>query len=77
MFEQVRNLLADALDLDRALVTKDTDLREEYFLSSLEYLGALLSLDNLIGEDNDLPDTGTLLSLRTVGQIAEYIEHIV
>ena len=76
MFEEVRDRLADELDLDRKSVERGTDLRKEYDLSSLEYLGALLSLESLLDEDEVL-NTEPLLPLRTVGEIADYMERIV
>lgn len=72
-FERVRAILAAELDLDVKKIRRETDLRAEYGISSLEYFGAILALEREVEEDDEL-DADTIAAFRTVGQIADYME---
>ena len=72
VLEKIKALLADQFDVDADSITADTDLVDDLGADSLDLVDMLMSLEDEfnIGE---VPDE-MVEKIRTVGQLATYIE---
>lgn len=74
VFEKVRAILAEQLDIDIEKITEDTDIVGELGADSLDVVELMMSLE----QEFDLLITDEKISeFRTVGDVAGYIETLV
>ena len=71
VFEKVREILCDQLDLEEDKVTMDSDIVEDFEADSLDVVDLVMSLED---EFNiEIPDE-EIERIRTVGELVTYIE---
>ena len=71
IFEQVKKILCDQLDLDEEQVTEDSEVIDDLGADSLDIVDLVMTLEEEF--DTEIPDED-LENLRTVGDIVKYIE---
>lgn len=71
MLEKVKKIIAAQLGAEEAALTPETDLEEDIGADSLDAVELLVAFEEEFGIS--VPDED-ILALRTVGDIAEYIE---
>jgi len=71
MFEKVRDMIAQQLDVEADLITMDTDFQEDLGADSLDLVELLMLAEEeyLVTIDED-----EIKSFRTVGDVVRYIE---
>ena len=74
MFETVKKVLAEQLEVDPALITPDTDIMDDLGADSLDLVELVMSLEEHY--DIVLTDDKTA-NVRTVGQVVKMLEGIV
>ena len=71
IFEQVKKILCDQLDLDEEQVTEDSEVMDDLGADSLDIVDLVMTLEEEF--DTEIPDED-IENLRTVGDIVKYIE---
>ena len=71
MFETVRKVLAEQLEVDPAMITMETDIIEDLGADSLDLVELVMSLEE--HSDIVLTDDKTA-NVRTVGQVVNMLE---
>jgi len=71
VFEQVRELIASQLQVDAAKITTESRLVEDLKADSANVMVLILELENRFGIE---VEDEVILNLKTVGDIAMYIE---
>lgn len=71
VFEQVKKILCDQLDLDEEQVTEDSEVIDDLGADSLDIVDLVMTLEEEF--DTEIPDED-IENLRTVGDIVKYIE---
>ncbi|CDA79065.1 acyl carrier protein [Negativibacillus massiliensis] len=71
IFEQVKKILCDQLDLDEEQVTEDSEVIDDLGADSLDIVDLVMTLEEEF--DTEIPDED-IENLRTVGDIVKYIE---
>lgn len=74
MYEKVRDMLAEQLEIDKDEITPDTDIIDDLGADSLDIVELLTALEDDLGiiiTDEAAHD------LRTVGDVAAFIEKLV
>ena len=71
VFEKVREILCDQLDLEEDKVTMDSDIVEDFEADSLDVVDLVMSLEDEFGIE--IPDEETD-KIKTVGELVQYIE---
>ena len=71
IFEQVKKILCDQLDLDEEQVTEDSEVIDDLCADSLDIVDLVMTLEEEF--DTEIPDED-IENLRTVGDIVKYIE---
>ncbi len=71
IFEQVKKILCDQLDLDDEQVTEDSEVIDDLGADSLDIVDLVMTLEEEF--DTEIPDED-IETLRTVGDIVKYIE---
>lgn len=71
IFEQVKKILCDQLDLDEEQVTEDSEVIDDLGADSLDIVDLVMTLEEEF--DTEIPDED-IENLRTVGDIIKYIE---
>ena len=71
IFEQVKKILCDQLDLDEEQVTEDSEVIDDLGSDSLDIVDLVMTLEEEF--DTEIPDED-IENLRTVGDIVKYIE---
>lgn len=71
VFEKVREILCDQLDLEEEKVTMDSDIIEDFEADSLDVVDLIMSLEDEFGIE--MPDE-EVENVHTVGDIVRYIE---
>lgn len=74
MFETVRKVLAEQLEVDPSIITLETDIIDDLGADSLDLVELVMSLEEHY--DIVLTDDKTA-NVRTVGQVVEMLEGIV
>ncbi len=71
VFEKVKELIIDKLDLDGSLITMDTDIMKDLEADSLDAVEIILAIEQEYGLEipDDIAEDFTL-----VGDIVKYIE---
>ncbi len=74
VFEKLRQILADQLEIDPETITMDTDIVEDLQADSLDFVEMITSAEdefNIVVTDEKVGD------FRTVRQVVEYLETLV
>jgi len=73
VFEKVRSILCDQLDLDEESVTESSVLTDDLGADSLDLVDLIMTLEEEF--DVEIPDEDAE-SVKTVGDVVKYIENI-
>ena len=71
IFEQIKKILCDQLDLDEEQVTEDSEVIDDLGADSLDIVDLVMTLEEEFG--TEIPDED-IENLRTVGDIVKYVE---
>lgn len=71
IFEQIKKILCDQLDLDEEQVTEDSEVIDDLGADSLDIVDLVMTLEEEF--DTEIPDED-IEELRTVGDIVKYVE---
>jgi len=71
VFEKVKNILVEQLDLDPDDVTMDSAIIDDLGADSLDIVDLVMSLEDAF--DAEIPDE-EIETLKTVGDVVKYIE---
>ena len=74
MFETVRKLLAEQLEVDESIITPETDIIDDLGADSLDLVELVMSLEEHY--DIVLTDDKTA-NVRTVGQVVKMLEQFI
>lgn len=72
VFEKVREILCDQLDIDPEEVTLDTNIVDDLGADSLDLVDFVMSLEDEF--DKEIPDED-IEGIKTIGDIVSYIEN--
>ena len=72
MLEKVKKIIAAQLEIDESALTPETDIEDDLGADSLDAVELIVTFEEEFGIS--VPDDD-ILALRTVGDIAEYIEN--
>ena len=71
VFEQIKELLAEQLDLDESKITMDSDIVEDLEADSLDVVDLVMSMEDEFGVE--VPDE-VIENFKPVGDVVRYIE---
>ena len=71
IFEKVKGILAEQLDIDEDSITADSSIVEALGADSLDIVDLVMSLEDEF--DTEIPDEA-IEGIKTVGDIVHYIE---
>lgn len=71
MFEQIRAIICEQLDLEEDAVTMDSDILEDFEADSLDLADLVMTLEDEF--HLEVPDE-EIENFRTVGDIVRYVE---
>lgn len=71
VFEKIRTMLCDQLDLEEDQVTMDSDIIEDFDADSLDIVDLIMSIEDEF--DLEVPDS-EIENFRLVGDVVRYIE---
>ena len=71
IFEQVKKILCDQLDLEEEQVNEDSEVIDDLGADSLNIVDLVMTLEEEF--DTEIPDED-IENLKTVGDIVKYIE---
>lgn len=71
VFDKVKEILCDQLDVDEDKVTMDAEIQEDLGADSLDIVDLIMSFEEEFGVE--IPDEAAE-SIKTVGDIVNYIE---
>lgn len=71
IFEQVKKILCDQLDLEEEQVNEDSEVIDDLGADSLDIVDLAMTLEEEF--DTEIPDED-IENLKTVGDIVKYIE---
>ena len=71
VFEKVKEILCDQLDVDAKDVTMEASITEDLGADSLDIVDLVMSLEDEF--DIEIPDED-IEGIRTVGELARYLE---
>ena len=71
VFERIREIMCDQLDLEEDKVTMDSDIMEDFEADSLDVVDLVMSIEDEFGLE--VPDV-QIENFRTVGDVVRYIE---
>ena len=71
VFERIREIICDQLDLEVDKVTMDSDIMEDFEADSLDVVDLVMSIEDEFGLE--VPDD-QIENFRTVGDVVRYIE---
>lgn len=71
IFEQVKKILCDQLDLEEEQVNEDSEVIDDLGADSLDIIDLVMTLEEEF--DTEIPDED-IENLKTVGDIVKYIE---
>ena len=72
VFEKVREILCDQLDINEDEVTMDSNIVEDFGADSLDIVDFIMSLEEEF--DREIPDED-IENIKTVGDVVSYIEN--
>ena len=73
IFEKVKEVLVDQLDVDEELVTSEASVTDDLGADSLDLVDLVMELENEF--DVEIPNED-IQSIKTVGDIVAYIEKL-
>ena len=71
VFERVRAIMSNQLDVDEDRITMESDIAEDFDADSLDLVDLVMSLEGEFGIE--VPDE-QVENFRTVGDVVRYIE---
>ena len=71
LFERIRDLLAEQLDIEPSTITMDSDIMEDFDADSLDIVDMVMTLEDEFEVEG--PDE-VVENLRTVGDVVRFIE---
>lgn len=71
VFERIRSLLAEQLDLEEDSITMESNILEDFEADSLDVVDMVMSLEDEFGVE--IPDE-EVENLHTVGDVVRYVE---
>lgn len=71
VFERIREIICDQLDLEEDKVTMDSDIMEDFEADSLDVVDLVMSIEDEFGLE--VPDD-QIENFRTVSDVVRYIE---
>ena len=71
VFERIREIICDQLDLEEDKVTMDSDIMEDFEADSLDVVDLVMSIEDEFGLE--VPDD-QIENFRTVGDVVRYFE---
>ncbi len=71
LFERIRDLLAEQLDIEPSTITMDSDIMEDFDADSLDIVDMVMTLEDEF--EVEVPDE-VVENLRTVGDVVRFIE---
>jgi len=71
VFDKIRSILAEQLELDEDKITMDSDVLEDLEADSLDVVDLVMSLEDEF--DIEVPDEA-IENFKTVGDIVRYVE---
>ena len=71
IFEKIRAILAEQLDIDEDRITMDSNLAEDFDADSLDVVDVIMSLEDEFGIE--VPDEA-IEELHTVGDVVRFVE---
>ena len=71
VFEKMKKILAEQLDADIDNITMETDIADDLGADSLDVVEMLMSIEDEF--EIEIPDE-KIETLKTVGQVVEYIQ---
>lgn len=71
VFERIREIICDQLDLEEDKVTMDSNIMEDFEADSLDVVDLVMSIEDEFGLE--VPDD-QIENFRTVGDVVRYIE---
>lgn len=71
IFDKVRDILAEQLDIDEDLITLDASIVDDLGADSLDIVDLVMSLEDEF--DTEIPDEA-IENIKTVGDIVHFIE---
>lgn len=71
VFERIREIICDQLDLEEDKVTMDSDIMEDFEADSLDVVDLVMSIEDEFGLE--VPDD-QIENFCTVGDVVRYIE---
>ncbi len=72
VFEKVKEILCDQLDVDPEEITLDTNIIDDLGADSLDLVDFVMSLEDEF--DQEIPDED-IENIKTIGDIVSYIEN--
>ena len=71
MFEKIREMIAENLNIDINTITEEASFKEDLGVDSLDLFEMVMSLEDTCGVEIPTEDLETMV---TVGDVAEYLE---
>lgn len=71
IFDKVKDILAEQLDIDEDLITTESSIIDDLGADSLDIVDLVMSLEDEF--DTEIPDEA-IENIKTVGDIVHYIE---
>jgi len=71
VFEKIKKLLADQLDVEEDDMTMDTNIAKDLGADSLDVVELLMSIEDEF--EVEIPDE-EIENIRTIGELTEYIQ---
>lgn len=71
MFEELKNIISEKLNIPESELTHETDLRRDHGINSIELAELVLELEDKY--ECEIDDKA-IAKLSTLGEIAEYLE---
>ena len=72
VFEKVKKMLADQLDVDESDLTMETNIAKDFNADSLDVVELLMTIEDEFSIE--IPDE-EIDNIRTIGELTEYIQN--
>ncbi len=73
VFEKIRTILADQLDVEEESITTETDIAADLGADSLDVVEMMMSIEDEF--DVEIPDE-EIENIKTVGDVVNYIQSL-
>ena len=73
VFEKIRTILADQLDVEQESITTETDIAADLGADSLDVVEMMMSIEDEF--DVEIPDE-EIENIKTVGDVVNYIQSL-